>query len=104
MELLPFEQARGLIEGENAPNSEIMAYRMKLTCDVSIMAQETKDGKPFYSILLYFPPENHQSEESTCEAYAELVYREDGEKITSLDEAIRLLGIASDAPMWESEQ
>ncbi len=100
-------QARKFIEGDDASNSEIMTYKVKLTCDVSIMAMETPEGKPHYSILLYFPPERDpDGEESDHEACADLKYTNDkeGEEVTSLDEALRLLGIPSDAQIWVSEQ
>jgi hypothetical protein len=99
-------QVRKMIEGDDAPNREIMTYKAKLTCDVSIMVMETPEGKSHYSILLYFPPDqNPDGEESDHEACADLKYiadKDDG--IISLDEALRLLGIPPDAQVWISEQ
>ncbi len=106
---LDITKARKMIEGDDAPNTEIMAYKVRLTLDVSVMAMQTEEGpngKPFYSIVLYCPPDqdlDDDDEEPDSEACAELVYR-GGEKITSLDEALRLLGIPPEAPIWVSEQ
>lgn len=101
-------EARKMIEGDDAPNMEIMTYKVTLTCDVSIMAMETPKGKPHYSITLYFPPDQDpDSEESDHEACASLTYTEGEEEeneITSLDEALRLLGIPPETQIWTSEQ
>jgi len=103
---LTLTQARKLIEGDDASNMEIMTYKVKLTCDVSIMAMETPEGKSHYSILLYFPPDKDpDGEESDHEACADLKYiADEDDEITSLDEALRLLGISPDAQIWISEQ
>ena len=106
MEPFDLTKAKELIEGDDAPNMEITTYKVKLTLDVSIMAMETKEGKPIYSVLLYFPPDQDpDGEESDHEACADLRYLSDeDDEITSLDEALRLLGIPPDAQVWISEQ
>lgn len=94
------------VEGDDANNMEIIAYKVTLTVDVSIMAMETPEGKPYWSVDIGFPPTvNDGDNEDGYEAVASLAYNADeNTEITSLDEAIRLLGISPDAQVWESEQ
>lgn len=106
---MPFDltNIRKMIEGEDAQHSEIYAAKVTLTADISIMLSETPEGKTYYSTSIYFPPDKDldPNDDSEHEAVASLGWleREDDE-ITSLDEVIRLLGIAPDAEIWESDQ